>query len=131
MVAMDVAAEKATELPRLGRPRMKLNEHASHTSYDDEGKTRKVTFTFCRTKSRVRKDEPVRIGERHRWSTLCRNLEPGIAPSRLKAYIIREFDVTEKVLAERARNKQSANVNTDGWMWIWIRDLTHRRTSPR
>jgi len=31
-VAMDVAAENATELPRLGRPRMKLNVHASHTS---------------------------------------------------------------------------------------------------
>ena len=32
MVAMEVAAENATELPRLGRPRMKLNEHASQTS---------------------------------------------------------------------------------------------------
>ena len=31
MVAMEVAAEKATELPRLGKPRMKLNVHASHT----------------------------------------------------------------------------------------------------
>ncbi len=31
MVAMDVAAEKATELPRLGRARMKLSVHASHT----------------------------------------------------------------------------------------------------
>jgi hypothetical protein len=29
---MDVAAENATELPRLGRPRMKLNVHASQTS---------------------------------------------------------------------------------------------------
>ena len=28
---MDVAAENATELPRLGRPRMKLKEHASQT----------------------------------------------------------------------------------------------------
>jgi hypothetical protein len=28
---MDVAAEKATELHRLGSPRMKLNVHASHT----------------------------------------------------------------------------------------------------
>jgi hypothetical protein len=33
MVAMDVAAEKATELPRLGKPRMKLNVHASHTDH--------------------------------------------------------------------------------------------------
>ena len=31
---MDVAAEKATELPRLGKPRMKLNVHASHTGYE-------------------------------------------------------------------------------------------------
>lgn len=31
MVAMDVAAEKATVLPRLGSPRMKLSVHASHT----------------------------------------------------------------------------------------------------
>jgi hypothetical protein len=46
-------------------------------------------------------DEPVRIGERHRRSTLCRNFDPGIAPSRLKAYIMREFDVTEKVLHKR------------------------------
>jgi hypothetical protein len=33
MVAMDVAAEKATELPRLGKPRIKLNVHASHTDH--------------------------------------------------------------------------------------------------
>jgi hypothetical protein len=33
MVAMEVAAEKATELPRLGKPRMKLNVHASHTDH--------------------------------------------------------------------------------------------------
>ena len=46
-------------------------------------------------------DEPVWIGERHRRSTLCRNLDPGIAPSRLKAYIMREFDVMEKVLHKR------------------------------
>ena len=31
IVAILVAAENATELPRLGRPRMKLNVHASHT----------------------------------------------------------------------------------------------------
>jgi hypothetical protein len=41
---------------------------------------------------------PVRIGERQRRSTLWRNLDPGIAPSRLKAYIMRELDVIEKVL---------------------------------
>ena len=32
IVAMLVAALNATELPRLGRPRMKLSVHASHTS---------------------------------------------------------------------------------------------------
>jgi hypothetical protein len=52
-----------------------------------------------------RTDKPVRIGERHRWSTLCRYLEPGIAPSRLKAYIIREFDVIEKVLPQACDDK--------------------------
>ena len=31
MVAMDVAAEKATELPRLGSARMKLSVQASQT----------------------------------------------------------------------------------------------------
>ena len=31
MVAILVAAANATELPRLGRPRMKLSVHASHT----------------------------------------------------------------------------------------------------
>jgi len=28
---MDVAAENATELPKLGKPRMKLNAHTSQT----------------------------------------------------------------------------------------------------
>lgn len=32
MVAIDVAAEKATALPRLGRPRMKLSAQASQTT---------------------------------------------------------------------------------------------------
>ena len=31
MVAIEVAAANATELPRLGKPRMKLRVHASHT----------------------------------------------------------------------------------------------------
>ena len=31
IVAMDVAAEKATALPKLGNPRQKLRVHASHT----------------------------------------------------------------------------------------------------
>lgn len=31
MVAILVTAENATELPRLGRARMKLSVHASHT----------------------------------------------------------------------------------------------------
>jgi hypothetical protein len=38
-------------------------------------------------------------------------LEPGIAPSRLKAYIIRELDVTEKALPSVQR--QSKNMNAD------------------
>jgi hypothetical protein len=31
IVAIEVAAEKATELPKLGKPRMKLNAHTSQT----------------------------------------------------------------------------------------------------
>ena len=101
MVAMDVAAEKATELPRLGKPRMKLNVHASHTgtSQDRQKASQRLLILG------ERMDEPVRIGERHRWSTLCRYLEPGMAPSRLKAYIIREFDVIEKVLPQACDDK--------------------------
>jgi hypothetical protein len=34
MVAMEVAAEKATVLPRLGSPRQKLKKHASQTDSD-------------------------------------------------------------------------------------------------
>jgi hypothetical protein len=60
-------------------------------------------------KRKKEKGEPVRIGERHRRSTLCRNLDPGIAPSRLKAYIMREFDVTEKVLSGCNDKAQSIN----------------------
>ncbi len=33
---MEVAAEKATELPKLGKPRMKLNAHTSQTGYEDK-----------------------------------------------------------------------------------------------
>ena len=33
---MDVAAENATELPRLGKPRIKLNVQANHT--DEESR---------------------------------------------------------------------------------------------
>ena len=31
-MAIEVAAEKATELPKLGKPRMKLYAHTSQTS---------------------------------------------------------------------------------------------------
>lgn len=67
---MDVAAEKATELPKLGKPKMKLRVQASHT---------------------------VRIGDLRFMSTLWKNLCPGIPPSRAKAYIMRLLDVMEKV----------------------------------
>jgi hypothetical protein len=95
MVAMDVAAEKATELPRLGKPRMKLNVHASHTERERR-KNESAILVFSRSDNE--ENGPVRIGERQRRSTLWMNLEPGIAPSRLKAYIMRELDVIEKVL---------------------------------
>ena len=31
-----MAAEKATELPRLGKPNIKLSVHANHTVYEDQ-----------------------------------------------------------------------------------------------
>lgn len=93
---MDVAAENATELPRLGKPRIKLNVQANHTD-EERSSISRFGLSVYHEKGGER-NEPVRIGERHRWSTLCRNLDPGIAPSRLKAYIMREFDVMEKVL---------------------------------
>lgn len=40
---------------------------------------------------------PVRIGDWNFSSTLCQNLDPGIAPSLENAYIILELDVTENV----------------------------------
>lgn len=81
---MDVAAAKATELPREGRERQKARKAASQT---------------------------VRMGERKRSSTLWKKWgfchwsvegwyieiegELTIPPSRAKANIIREFDVME------------------------------------
>jgi hypothetical protein len=38
-VAIEVAAEKATELPKLGKPRMKLNAHTSQTGMKNNTKT--------------------------------------------------------------------------------------------
>lgn len=70
IVAIDVAAANATELPKLGSPRMKLRVQASQT---------------------------VLIGDLRFRSTLWKNLWPGIPPSRAKAYIIRLLDVIENV----------------------------------
>lgn len=67
IVAIDVAAEKATEEPRDGIARRKDSVAASQT---------------------------VRIGDLYRLSTLLKNF--GNPPSRLKANIIRLFDVMEK-----------------------------------
>jgi hypothetical protein len=68
----------------------------------------------------------VRIWESHRLSTLCRNLEPGITQSRLKAYIIRELDAQKMSFTNVQR--QSANVNADGYGDG--HDLSRGRTSP-
>jgi hypothetical protein len=67
---MDVAAENATLLPTLGKPRMKDSVQASQT---------------------------VRTGLLRLRSTLLKKLCPGIPPSLAKAYIIRELDVIENV----------------------------------
>jgi hypothetical protein len=69
-VAILVAAENATALPKLGRPRRKLSVHASQT---------------------------VRIGDLRFTSTLWKKRWPGMAPSRENAYIIRELEVIENV----------------------------------
>jgi hypothetical protein len=50
---MDVAAENATELPRLGRPRMKLNVHASHTGAKDKKKVLSASIIFPTRESKV------------------------------------------------------------------------------
>jgi hypothetical protein len=67
---MDVAAENATLLPTLGKPRIKDSVQASQT---------------------------VRTGLLRLRSTLLKKLCPGIPPSLAKAYIIRELDVIENV----------------------------------
>jgi hypothetical protein len=46
IVAMDVAAENATELPRLGKPSMKLNVHASHTGAKGDNKKGSQRFHY-------------------------------------------------------------------------------------
>lgn len=89
-MAIDVAAANATELPREGNARMKLSVHASQTS-EDLYKQMGIWLWFI-------KYAPVRIGERYLSSTLWKNLEPGSAPSRENAYIIRLLDVIENVL---------------------------------
>jgi hypothetical protein len=71
MVAIDVAAEKATAEPSEGRPRMKESVQASQT---------------------------VRMGDLRLTSTLWKKRWPGIPPSRAKAYIMRELEVMENTL---------------------------------
>lgn len=66
MVAIEVAAAKATEDPREGRDKQNAKKIAS---------------------------QMVRIGERNLSSTLWKKC--GIPPSRAKANIMREFEVTE------------------------------------
>lgn len=88
MVAMEVAAEKATALPRLGRPRQKLSVQASHTATQEpSGKYPGYLATTL----------PVRTGDLRFASTLWKNVCPGIPPSLANAYIIRLLDVIENV----------------------------------
>ena len=73
LISYLVAAANATLLPKLGSPRMKDSVQASQT---------------------------VLMGDLVLGSTLWKNLCPGIPPSRAKAYIIRELDVMENMLAQ-------------------------------
>jgi len=94
IVAIEVAAANATELPKLGRPRMKLRVHASHTLKTKESEMPEERRVQVH-------DIPVRMGDFHSVLTWAKNLCPGIPPSREKAYIIREFEVIEKVLCRQ------------------------------
>ena len=91
IVAILVAAENATELPRLGKPRMKLSVHASHTA------RRPKSSAVAHTHTARTEGAPVRTGDWCFLSTLWKNLAPGIALSRANAYIMRELLVIEKV----------------------------------
>jgi len=89
---MLVAAVNATELPKLGSPKMKLRVHASHTGRKLDGQdTRKSGCDYWKS--------PVRVGDLRFKLTTRKNRCPGSPPSRANAYIMRELDVIEKVLA--------------------------------
>lgn len=96
MVAIEVAAEKATLLPKLGRPRMKLSVHANQTLNSIQ------PLALLRANI-ARSNPPVRIGDFHRWLTLPKKRCPGMPPSLAKAYIILELEVIEKVLSQILR----------------------------
>ena len=49
-------------------------------------------------KDKVQASQTVLMGDLVFGSTLWKNLCPGIPPSRAKAYIMRELDVTENTL---------------------------------
>lgn len=93
---MEVAAAKATLLPKLGRPRMKLKVHASQTAKEIMIRTPRESWDF-----RKREGEgnlPVLTGDFHCGLTFAKNLCPGMPPSLANAYIILEFEVIENVL---------------------------------
>ena len=67
---MDVAAENATSLPKLGRPRMKLRVQASQTANNQNAVRGVKLGTLI----------PVRMGDLHFLSTWANHLPPGIPP---------------------------------------------------
>ena len=77
MVAILVAAENATALPKLGKARMKDRVHASQTT---------TLFHKHPGRQRYSIHVPVRTGVLVRSSTLWKKLDPGSAPSRENAY---------------------------------------------
>ena len=124
-MAMDVAAENATELPRLGRPRMKLNVHASQTSM----KVNKRSSALPVWESKVTIDErtgsnrgtPSSVDFMQELGAWDRAVATkGIHHPRVRCY--------GKGAAQRAMTKR-ANVNLsrqgDGPV------LTRKKTSPR
>ena len=98
---------------------VKLDVRTVHASQTSTKATRSTQRSDSGVQSRGERANECEIGN---GLDPLQNLEPGISPSQLKAYIIHELDVG---LPQR----QSTNVNADGDGDG--PDLGRRRTSPR
>ena len=117
------SGRKATKLQRLRRPRMKLNVHESQISMKANKKSSELSIQESKVMVEGRTGTN---RERHRWSTLCRNLEPGIALSRLSVHHPR-IRCHGKVAVQRAMAKRERVHKSIG---RWGHPYP-QRTSPR